>query len=124
MAHASLRFVMLETPMLKALDPFVKERSIKGEDVYLAARMHAEADYSGRINSSVLEVAQEIGFGQRKAYEAVKRLRRMDLLRKGRTARGAVFFMTNPEMLYGGKRNKQDAAIELYKTLEGPCKAA
>ena len=115
---------MLENKALKAFRPFIREKSLKEADLCLAVQMGAEATWTGRINSSVMEVAQEIGFGQRKAYEAVKRLRQLDLLRKGRTPRGAVFFMLNPEHFCVGKRERQNDAVEAYEALEGPCKAA
>lgn len=124
MAPASLRFQMLEIPMFKALTPYVREKAFKGTDYLMLTAMAMEAESGGEIHSRVAHVAEELGFTENKAFLCLKRLKQLDLIRRGMSKRRGAFWMVNPEFFYAGARNKQDAAIELYKTLEGPCKAA
>lgn len=124
MAPATLRFQMIEAPMFRALTPYVRERSFKGTDFLMLTAMSMEAESSGEIHFHVAQIAKELGFTDNKAYLCVRRLRQLDLIRRGKSKRRGAFWMVNPEFIYRGARNKQDAAIELYKTLEAPCKTA
>lgn len=118
MRPATLRFQMIEVPMLRALRPYTRQKLIRDVDYIVALTLANEADRQGRTSAKLGYIEEELGLNRDKLFKSMKRLRSLDLLRKGNDRREGAFYMVNPDFIYAGARAKQDEAVELFGSLE------
>ena len=120
-------FSKMERPaFLKLCQTAVRSKRLKPSDWLLLCRLAAEASpRTGRIEQSVLGAAEDVGLNPAHARASMKRLKDLDLIRKGRTACG-YFFMANPLFFNTVNTAKGDEPLEKwiqrYQQLEGPAR--
>ena len=118
---------MQSQAFLSLYSGLVATKAIKPLDWMLLCRLAAGATgTTGRANVSIATLAEEGGFDPSACRKSLKRLRDLDMVRKGRLGTG-YFWMVNPEIFNKANtgaegKNGHEAWVRRYHCLEAPKK--